>query len=320
VCGGRHTHAPPTHSSHSFHRVQAGGRRIDSADTYDNDAYVGAGIAAAGVPRDQLFFLSKTGSGQAMGYNDTMTQFQGVLDRTGLTYVDALLIHWPTSTAPSTDPHCNTGAGYNATACRLHTWAAMLAILDSGRARAVGVSNYNATHLDEIRAAGEPTRGGGGACSALAVLVLRVRRRAIAGMRLPALNQIPFNVYRSSSHATTTAYCHAHGIVINAYSPLGAPDYHSFPAPMAASPLVDPAVTAVAQAHGKTPAQVLIAWLWALGIPTNPRTRNTTHMADNLQSYGFTLSQREVDTLSSLPQDACGVDGGFYECDHGWGR
>ena len=108
-----------------------------------------------------------------MGYNDTLAQMADVLATQKVTYVDAALIHWPTSTGASTEPSCQSGApSYNATTCRLQTWRAMLSIWNSGAARSVGVSNYNVSQLQEILDAGLP---------------------------LPAINQIPIHIYRSSS-------------------------------------------------------------------------------------------------------------------------
>ena len=158
----------------------------------------------------------------------------------------------------------------------------------AGGAKAVGVSNYDVADLEEIR---------------------------LSGMPMPALNQIPFHIYRSSSWAETLAYCLRHGIAVNAYSPLGVPDWKSFPTSSGMSPtqLVDPVVTAVAAAHGRSPAAVLLNWLWQLGIVTNPRTYNPAHMDDDLRAYDFALNASEVALLSSRPQSWCSVDK-WYEC------
>jgi hypothetical protein len=142
---------------------------------------------------------------------------------------------------------------------------------DAGVLRAIGVSNYNATQLEEI---------------------------AVAGMPLPAVNQIPLHIYRSTSQQDTVQWCEANGVVVNAYSPFGVPDYHSFPGngyehqayyvlpcflllgALRTSPTVcprdgvlcrsgmsplaleDPVVVSIAKAHGRTPAAVTAAWLW----------------------------------------------------------
>lgn len=265
--------------------------RIDNANSYDDVISIGIAIATSGVPRSQVFLLSKVGSGFSMGYNDTWTQTRSILAAQGVSYVDALLIHWPTSTGQSTDSLCQTGAPtYNATACRLSTWKAMVEIYNAGLALSIGVSNYNASELQEF---------------------------VVAGVPLPAINQIPMHPYRSSSQNSTIAWCKDNGVLVNAYSPLGVPDWHVFPASggMAATPLVDPVITKIAQSHGRTPAAVIIAWLWTQNVVTNPRTMSTAHMADNLGAYqGLSLSAVEVAAISQLPQDWCSVDPGMYEC------
>ena len=226
--------------------------RIDNANTYNDVDNVGIGMVDSRVPRSDIFLLSKTGSGQAMGFEDTLDQFDALLAAGGYSYVDALLIHWPTSSAPSKEPSCVTGAPtYDAKACRLATWRAYVTIFKSGRALAIGVSNYNSTHLQEIMDAGLP---------------------------LPSINQIPYNLYRSSSWTDTVAWCLRNGVTVNSYSPFGVPDAHQYPTSsgMSATLLQDPVLADIAQAHGRLPAEILSAWFAALGIPFNPRTYQET--------------------------------------------
>lgn len=82
----------------------------------------------------------------------------------------------------------------------------------------------------------------------------------------------------------------------------------------AANQLEVPAVVDIAAAHGVTPAQALIQWQWALGIPTNPRSMNKQHMMDNLAAYDFSLNQTEIRILSGQPQVYCSIFPTFYEC------
>jgi 2,5-diketo-D-gluconate reductase A len=263
--------------------------RIDNADSYENVAAVGAGMRASGVPRENIWLLSKVGNGLAMGFQDTLDQFANICATQGVTYVDALLNHWPTATATSKEAACNAAdPAYNATTCRLDTWRALVQIFNSGGAKAIGVSNYAVEQLEEIR---------------------------LAGLPMPAINQIPIHIYRSSSWAETINYCLRHGIVVNSYSPLSVPDWHKFPAGngMSVTALVDPVVTAVAAAHSRTPAAVILNWLWQLGFVSNPRTYNPAHMDDDLNAYNFALTPAEVAQLSARPQSWCSVDQ-WYEC------
>jgi diketogulonate reductase-like aldo/keto reductase len=283
--------------------LSVGGRRIDSANSYQNQVEVGAAIAASGVPRADVFLLSKTGPGNALGYNDTLVQFAGVLSDMKVDYVDALLIHWPWDSKPqgnvssnvtsSTDPLCNhANALYDERLCRLSTWKAMVDIFNSGKARSIGVSNYNVTHFEEILAAGMP---------------------------LPAITQNPFHLYRSATAMDVKSWADRHGVVFLGYSPFGVPDYKVYPTPPlpVANQLAHPSVLAAAAAHGKTPAQVMLQWAWQLGVPANPRSMNQQHMIDNLAAYdgSFSLTQDEMDDLSSQPQDRCATDKSWYECE-----
>ena len=263
--------------------------RIDNADSYQNVAAVGRGMADSGVPRASIWLLSKVGNGLAMGFQDTLDQFASICATQNVTYVDALLNHWPTATAASKEAACNSNdPAFNATLCRLDTWRALVQIFNSGGAKSIGVSNYLVEHLEEIR---------------------------LAGMVMPAINQIPIHIYRSSSWAETIDYCQRHGIVVNSYSPLSVPDWHVFPTStgMSATALVDPVVTAVAAAHARSPAAVILNWLWQLGFVSNPRTYNPAHMDDDLNAYNFDLTPVEVAQLSARPQSWCSVDN-WYEC------
>ena len=294
--------------------IAVGGRRIDASNDYGNQVSVGLGIAdgmlTSGVRRDELFVLSKVGPGMSLGYSDAKAQFACILSDMKLDYLDALLVHWPDASLhdPQGDnPDTNSSEAAcrprdpaaNATQCRLDTWRALVELWRAGGVRAVGVSNYNQSHLGEIEAAGAP---------------------------LPALNQLVVHPYRSSSQAALIAHMRARGVVVDAYSPLGVPDAHAFPrgadpaGALAPSVLADPIVAAVAAAHAPaTPAQVVLAWLWAQGLPSVPRSQNASHMADNLRALGgggaqpLALSRAELDALSARPQNQCGDDGGWYE-------
>ena len=135
----------------------------------------------------------------------------------------------------------------------------------------------------------------------------------------PLSAQVPFHLYNAASPANVAllAFCKAHNIVLLSYSPLGIPDWHAFPVPQlpAATTLADPVLLQVTAAHpGATPAQVVLAWLWAQGVPSNPRTMNPVHMAENLAASAIKLTSAEMALLSSRPLDLCSFDGSFYEC------
>lgn len=161
----------------------------------------------------------------------------------------------------------------------------------AGKSLAIGVANYGISDLQEIIDAGLP---------------------------LPAVNQIPFHLYNAAAQLPLVAWCKSHDIVVLSYSPLGIPDWHSYPTPAlpASTPLHDPVLLAITASHAPaTAAQVTLAWLWALGLPCNPRTMSPAHMVENLAAISaVTLSAAEVQQLSSRPVDTCAVDPSFYEC------
>ena len=271
--------------------LQFNGPRIDSSDSYHSQRIVGRALAASGCARSDVFFTSKVGPYLAMGGAEATQQFQGILLATGLTYVDLLLVHWPSCVpseggsacpnATSSEPVCQVGgAAYDAAACRLDTWRALVAVWKSGGARAIGVSNYNASHLQEIKDAGLP---------------------------LPAVNQIPYNIYSSSKQDATVAWCAANNVLVNGYSPFGVPDHKTFSPPQSRTVFEDSVVVAIAAAHGTSPAEIMLAWHFQLGIVFNPRSMNGQHMLQNLGAtatpwWSLNLSAAEMAQLSSRPQ------------------
>jgi len=91
--------------------VQLGGRRVDSANSYANQDAVGRALRAAAVPRAELFLTTKTGPGNALGFNETLTQVRQLLASTGLDYADNVMLHWPSCESgngcqASSDPPC----------------------------------------------------------------------------------------------------------------------------------------------------------------------------------------------------------------------
>jgi diketogulonate reductase-like aldo/keto reductase len=140
---------------------------------------ISSAITAGAVTRDELFILSKTGPSNPLGYNDTLAQFATMQAELQTPYVDLLLMHWPwdsksqgnvtNNKTSSTDPLCNhANSTYNEAGCRISTWRALVDIFNAGGAKAIGVSNFNVSHFEELRASGMP---------------------------MPALTQNPFHLY-----------------------------------------------------------------------------------------------------------------------------
>jgi diketogulonate reductase-like aldo/keto reductase len=293
-----------------------GGRRFDGAISYGCDAGIGAAIVEAGkagspgLARADVFVTSKIGPGglpYALGYNETLAQAERILQDLQSPYVDLLLVHepfsyWPSPAAagraPSSDPACAVGGPlYNATACRLSTWRAMVFLWRAGKARAIGVSNFNSSHILEFAAAGLP---------------------------LPAVNQVEFsplhqgrggggcNCGRSSSRpspscgrspaedredcAALQAFLRQHRIVFNGYSPFGGGGNAT------TALLSDPTLEAIGHRHNATAAQVILNWQWSKGVAVNPQARAERYQSENLHFLAFQLSPAEVAVLDGYGQ------------------
>jgi diketogulonate reductase-like aldo/keto reductase len=286
---------------------KAGGRRLDCANSYYNHRSVARGIEQSLVDRSQIFILSKVGPTFPLGFNETIEQTLDILQQLRTDWIDLLLVHWPTMKHPSvsyipksSDPTCNTTnpLTYNEKECRLSTWSAMLVLFNLGFVRSIGVSNYNITHLQEIIDAGLP---------------------------LPSVNQVSFQPYNyRTGRADLLAFCQEHRIQLVAYSPLGVPDVHQFPVEhqnkgttgMSPTLLEDSLITSLAKAYNRTPAQILLRWIYQLGVASNPRSMNETHMIENLDIFWnpFTISNIDMIRIANLPQDTCDVDPDWFQC------
>lgn len=287
--------------------LQLGGRRFDGAISYACDRGVGRAIAKSGVPRSEVFVTSKIGPGGvpfALGFNETFAQAARILADLGSEYVDLLLVHepfsyWPqpqdAQRAPSTDPACDLGSPntYTETGCRLSTWRALVELWRAGKARAIGVSNYNSSHIMEIEAVGLP---------------------------LPAVNQVEFSplhqgngrggcncglsASRSSPHCGDTPVENAEtcavlldfmkrkGIAFNSYSPFGGGGN------LTGALLSDPRLRRIANGHNVSVAQVILNWQWSSkGILTNPQATRRDYQWENLHFLQFQLTDEEIGVL-----------------------
>ena len=149
-----------------------GYRLIDTAAGYDNEHDVGVALRGSGIPRGEVFVTTKLRT-EDHGYDSTMRGFDASLGLLGMDYVDLYLIHWPRSPQ------------------RGDSWRAMEQIVASGRARAIGVSNYAERHLTELL--------------------------EHAGV-VPAVNQVEFSVFLFQRQLLE--FCRARGIQLEAYAPL----------------------------------------------------------------------------------------------------
>lgn len=223
--------------------LHAGYRHIDTAAAYQNEAEVGRAIAASGIPREDVYIVTKLWNSE-QGYEKALAAFDASVERLGLDYLDLYLIHWPT-------PAQNLF---------IDTFKAFAHLRDQGRIRAIGVSNFEPEHLK-----------------------LLIDATGI----VPAVNQIELHPRLPQAELRET---HArYGIATEAWSPLGQ-----------GSMLADPIITAIAERHGKTPAQVLIRWHIQLGNIVIPKSVNPDRIASNFNVFDFELSEADIASIATL--------------------
>ena len=227
--------------------VGIGYRLVDTAAKYGNEAGVGAGIAEAvrthGVSREDLFVTTKL-DGPYQGEDKAIAGLEASLQRLGLDYVDLLMVHWP---LPARDLYVDT-------------WRTFGKLAASGRARAIGVSNFKPSHLNRL-----------------------IGETGVA----PAVNQIELSP--TLARVQTRAYNAEHGIVTQAWSPLGRGEA-----------LSDPVITALAQRVGRTPAQVILRWHVQLGQSAVPKSASPTRLTENLSVGDFELTEQDVAAIAAL--------------------
>ena len=226
--------------------LKSGYRHIDTARAYENEAGVGRALTASDLGTDDIFVTTKLANPD-QGYDATLRAFDGSMGRLGLEVLDLYLIHWPT---PAKDAFVDT-------------WRAFQKLRDEGRIKAIGVCNFQVSHLERLRAeTGE----------------------------LPSINQIELHPYLVQQELRDF---HAqHDILTEAWSPLAS----------GGDVLTDQAVLAVAEAHGVTPAQAIIRWHLQLGNVVIPKSVTPSRIAENIDVFGFELTDEEVASITALDE------------------
>jgi 2,5-diketo-D-gluconate reductase A len=228
--------------------VEAGYRHIDTAVNYGNETGIGRGIVQSGIAREDLFVTTKV-DGTYQGQDRAIVGLDGALSRLRLDYVDLLLIHWP---LPWRDEYVST-------------WRTFEKLLDSGKARSIGLSNFKPRHIDRLFAE--------------------------TSVRL-TINQIQLNP--RISRAEQRDYNAAHGILTESWSPLGRGN----------DLLSEPVLLALAEKYGKMAGQIVLRWHIELGLVAIPRSSNATRIAQNIDVFDFVLAPDEVTAITALDTGA----------------
>ncbi|MGE3142463.1 MAG: aldo/keto reductase [Hyphomonadaceae bacterium] len=228
--------------------VEAGYLLVDTALVYQNEKGVGEGLRAA----DKPVFLTTKLWNEHQGYDEALKAFDKSLSRLGREDVDLYLIHWPS-------PHRGR---------YVDSWRALIELKKQGRAKSIGVSNFNIEHLEKIIAETGVT---------------------------PAVNQV--ELHPRWQQKPLRAFHEKIGVMTESWSPLGQGKL-----------LDDPVIGALAAKHKKTPAQVIIRWHLDSGLIVIPKSVTPARIRSNIDVFDFKLDADDMAKIAALdsPQGRIG--------------
>lgn len=224
--------------------IHAGYKSIDTAAIYKNEEGVGKGIRESDVPREELFITTKVWNAD-QGYESTLKAFDESMEKLGLEYLDLYLVHWPVK------------GKY------VDTWKALEKLYKDGRVRAIGVSNFQIHHLQDI------------------LDVAEVK---------PMVNQVEY--HPKLSQVELLNFCKENGIQMEAWSPL-----------MQGQLLDNEVLKEIADAHNKSVAQVILRWDLQNGVVTIPKSVKEHRIKENADIFDFELSADEMQKIHALNED-----------------
>jgi 2,5-diketo-D-gluconate reductase A len=234
--------------------LEAGYRHIDTAEMYGNEAGVGEAIRSSGLDRDDVFVTSKL-SNAAHRPDDARRAFDDTLTALGVDSIDLFLIHWPLPTAYDGD--------------FVSTWRTLEELKADGRARSIGVSNFQVAHLERLAAETET---------------------------VPAVNQIELHPYFLNEEVR--AYGERQGIATEAWSPIAQGNV-----------LDDPVIAGIAERVDRTPAQIVLRWHVQRGTIVFPKSTTPSRIRENFELFDFELAPQDVEKIDNLDRGESGRQG-----------
>jgi diketogulonate reductase-like aldo/keto reductase len=225
--------------------LKAGYRHIDTAAVYQNEEAVGRAIKDSGLKRKDLFITTKLWNTD-QGYATTIKAFNQSLIRLGLDYVDLYLVHW--------------FKGYENLK---ETWKAFETLYEMGKAKAIGVSNFNVHHIDYL-----------------------LKHSKVK----PMVNQVETHIHLQNQFLQD--YCTKQGIQLEAYAPLMSQHISDL--------LEDETMNKIAKKYNKTVPQVAIKWLTQRDIVVIPKSVNPKRILENFDIFDFTLTDEDMDEIKAL--------------------
>ncbi|MDT2047949.1 aldo/keto reductase [Priestia flexa] len=221
--------------------INAGYKSIDTAKIYENEEGVGQAIKEAGVPREDLFITTKVWNAD-QGYESTLEAFETSLNKLGLDYLDLYLIHWPVE------------GKYK------DTWRALEKLYKDGKVKAIGVSNFQIHHLEDLMKDAEVK---------------------------PMVNQV--ELHPLLTQVELRDFCKKNDIQIEAWSPLAQGEL-----------LDNAVLKEIADKHGKSTAQVILRWDLQSEIVTIPKSVKEHRIVENASIFDFELSQDDMAKIDAL--------------------
>jgi diketogulonate reductase-like aldo/keto reductase len=233
--------------------LDAGYRHIDTAAAYGNECEVGEAVAASDVDRAEVFLETKIWLND-YGYDETLHGFDKSAGKLGVEQIDLLILHqaWP--------------AEFDKT---LGAYRALETLLQDGKVRAIGVSNFMVEHLTRL---------------------------AEVATVVPAVNQIEVHPYFQQREVQ--AYDAEHGILTQAWAPIGGITFYRDSGHT--STLEDPVIGEIASAHGKSLAQVMLRWGLQEGRQVIPKSTKPARIAENIDVFDFELTPEQLAAIDGL--------------------
>ena len=224
--------------------LEIGYRHFDTAQIYENEQFVGKALSESGIPRDELFITTKIWNDN-MSWDDVEPSLDESLTKLKTNYVDLLLLHFPV------------------TELRRPAWHKMQDIYKTGKAKAIGVSNYTIAHLEEL-----------------------LRECAIK----PAVNQVELHIYYQQPKLVS--YCKDNGIVLEAFSPLA----HGYN-------IENPTLIELAKKYNKSAAQLMIRWCIEKGLVTIPKSIHADYIKENFEVFDFNLDEQDLKQMENFDKN-----------------
>ncbi|MEA2365275.1 MAG: 2,5-diketo-D-gluconate reductase [Thermoleophilaceae bacterium] len=234
--------------------LEVGYRHIDTAEMYGNEREVGEAIRASGLDRSEVYVTSKLNN-NAHRPDEARRAFDRTLEELGFDYLDLFLIHWPLPTLYDGD--------------FVSTWRTMEEFKADGRARSIGVSNFEVEHLERLAAETEV---------------------------VPAVDQIELHPYFQNREVE--AYLTEHGIATEAWAPIAQ-----------GKVLDDPVINEIAEKLGRTPAQVVLRWHIERGRIVFPKSVTPERIRENFELFDFELEPGDAEAIDALDRGEAGRDG-----------